>query len=517
MRSIGKKEKHQIVGVTLFFLALIFLTAQFLYLRGVGSLRPIYIFNIAVDLSGMVTGYVLFVCCMIDVEKTGSDLRYLLRLIICAFLGLFFDAGAWLVDGIPELRVLNLLDNTCYYICAPVIGYLFWRYVTDYMGLRGRIVTAYTKALWVGLWIGITMRVLNLFTGIYFTVGEDGVFARGPYVVVSFLYVVTTLLLTLGLIVRIRKRLLLFQRVTLYLYVAGPFFATLLTLAVYGLSIAFAVVMLTILLMYCALNVTQGRERAAADQDMKVAAQIQEHMLPQIFPPFPDRGEEFELFASMTPAKEVGGDFYDFFLIDDDHLVLTIADVSGKGIPAALFMMVSRTLIKNQILSRGAVHPSEILREVNQRLTEEEAEIDMFVTVWLGILTISTGQLSYANAGHEYPVLRRAGGTFEIFKERHSPPLATMEGLSFRGGELALFPGDVLFVYTDGVTEATNDRNELFGEARMLSALDQVRDRPVEEMDRALRSAIAGFVGEAPQFDDITMLTLRYHHKGSVS
>ena len=250
--------------------------------------------------------------------------------------------------------------------------------------------------------------------------------------------------------------------------------------------------------------VTAEKERIGAE--LNVATQIQADMLPRIFPPFPGR-KEFDLFASMDPAKEVGGDFYDFFLIDDDHLAMVMADVSGKGVPAALFMVIAKTLLKNRAQAGGS--PKEILADVNNQLCEGN-DAELFVTCWLGILTISTGHLISASAGHEYPAVCRAGEGFTLLKDKHGPPLATMEGLRFRETELDLGHGDALFLYTDGVTEATNAAPELFGEQRMLDALNHYNTETPEKLLAGVRREIDAFVTEAPQFDDITMLCLRF-------
>jgi len=249
--------------------------------------------------------------------------------------------------------------------------------------------------------------------------------------------------------------------------------------------------------------VTAEKERIGAE--LNVATQIQASMLPCIFPPFPERGE-FDIYASMNPAKEVGGDFYDFFLIDRDHLGLVIADVSGKGVPAALFMVISKTLLKNQaMISRS---PGKILEIVNDQLCESN-EAEMFVTVWLAVYEISTGKLTAANAGHEYPAIRRAGGTFELYKDRHGFVLAGMEHTRYREYELSLHEGDTLFVYTDGVAEATNADNELFGTERLLQALNREPDGAPKDLLFTMKRDIDLFVGDAPQFDDITMLALK--------
>ena len=253
--------------------------------------------------------------------------------------------------------------------------------------------------------------------------------------------------------------------------------------------------------------VTAEKERIGAE--LNIATQIQADMLPRIFPPFPGRNE-FDIYATMTPAKEVGGDFYDFFMIDDDHLALVMADVSGKGVPAALFMVIAKTLIKNRAQMGGT--PSEILADVNEQLCEGN-EAELFVTVWLGILEISTGKVKASNAGHEYPAIYRPGEGYTLFKTKQSPAVATMEGLRFRESEFTLNPGDSLYVYTDGVAEATNSSNELFGTDRMIECLDGTVNMTVGEVLSAMKEAVDEFTGDAPQFDDITMLALRYYGK----
>ena len=256
------------------------------------------------------------------------------------------------------------------------------------------------------------------------------------------------------------------------------------------------------------LSVTAEKEKIGAE--LNVATQIQADMLPRIFPAFPDR-REFDLYAFMHPAREVGGDFYDFFLIDEDHLCMVIADVSGKGVPAALFMVIAKTLIKNQAMMGD--DPADILGKVNEQLCEGN-EAMLFVTVWISILTISTGKGIAANAGHEHPVIRRAGGSYELVVYRHSPAVAAMEGMRFRQHSFELHPGDRLFVYTDGVPEATNAENELFGNERMLDVLNSQPDRKPHALLETMKREIDIFVGEAPQFDDITMLCLDYFGPG---
>ena len=251
--------------------------------------------------------------------------------------------------------------------------------------------------------------------------------------------------------------------------------------------------------------VTAEKERIGAE--LNVATQIQEDMLPRIFPPFPQK-KEIDLFASMTPAKEVGGDFYDFFLIDETHLALVIADVSGKGVPAALFMVISKTLIKNRTMQGGT--PAQILQDVNNQLCEGN-EADMFVTCWLGIFDLSTGILTAANAGHEFPAICGPDRNFTLFKDKHGFVLAAMEGARYRDYEIQLERGGSIFVYTDGVPEATNADNDMFGADRMLASLNSRADNHPEVFIREVGDAVKAFTGEAPQFDDVTMIGMTWH------
>ena len=250
-------------------------------------------------------------------------------------------------------------------------------------------------------------------------------------------------------------------------------------------------------------DVTKEKERIGAE--LSLATKIQADMLPNIFPAFPER-KEFDIHASMTPAKEVGGDFYDFFLLDDDHLGMVIADVSGKGVPAALFMMMSKILVSNYAFIGGS--PAAVLEAVNEQICKNNEE-EMFVTVWFGILTISTGKVIAANAGHEYPMLKGADGKFEMLKDKHGFVVGGMEGLKYKDYEFTLEKGGTLFVYTDGVAEATNLQEELFGTDRMLEALNTDPEASPKQLLENMRSAVDRFVGEATQFDDLTMLSIK--------
>ena len=249
---------------------------------------------------------------------------------------------------------------------------------------------------------------------------------------------------------------------------------------------------------------TAAREKIATQLD--VATAIQQNSLPQKFPAFPDR-KEFDIYASMTPALEVGGDFYNFFLVDNDHLAMIIADVSDKGIGAALFMMVSNILIENRTIMGGK--PSEILQFVNNQLCLHN-NLSMFVTVWLGIMEISTGEIIAANAGHEYPMIKSGNGEFELYNDgKHGAMLGLVEGMEFQDYTLKLDKGGALYLYTDGVAEAEDAQHTQFGTERTLEALNKRPDATPQDLIKNIKTAISDFVKDAPQFDDTTMLCVK--------
>lgn len=254
-------------------------------------------------------------------------------------------------------------------------------------------------------------------------------------------------------------------------------------------------------------TVTAEKERIGAELD--VAAKIQTSMLPCIFPPFPNR-DEFDIYATMDPAKEVGGDFYDFFMVDDDHLAFVVADVSGKGVPAALFMVIGKTLIKDHT----GLHDDlgEVFTEVNNILCASNSE-EMFITAFEGVLNLKTGELRYVNAGHEMPFICRKNGVYEPFKVKAGFVLAGMEGIRYRSGIVQLQPGDKIFQYSDGVPEAMNRKNEQYGMQRLGKVLAQNSEKTPAELLPAIKADLDAFVGEAEQFDDITMLCIEFSGK----
>ena len=247
------------------------------------------------------------------------------------------------------------------------------------------------------------------------------------------------------------------------------------------------------------------REKERVSTELQMANRIQNSMIPNVFPPFPGR-KEFDIYASMEPAREVGGDFYDFYLIDEDHLCLVMADVSGKGVPAALFMMKSKVILQScAMLGKSA---AEILVRTNEAICSSN-QVEMFVTVWTGILEISTGRITAANAGHEYPAVMQ-NGSFSLLKDKHGLVIGGMDGVQYTEYEIDLKPGDKLFLYTDGIPEATDKDEKMFGVQRMLDALNKDPGADPRQILENVREDVDDFVMGAEQFDDMTMLCLEY-------
>ena len=253
-------------------------------------------------------------------------------------------------------------------------------------------------------------------------------------------------------------------------------------------------------------SIDQSAKTMKTTAELNIATNIQKSMLPCIFPAFPDR-KEFDIFATMDPAREVGGDFYDFFMVDESHLAIVVADVSGKGVPAALFMVIGKTLIKDH--TKPGRDLGEVFTEVNNLLCESNSE-GMFITAFEGVLDLATGEFNFVNAGHEIPFLCKKGKTFEPYKIRAGFVLAGMEGIRYKYGSMKLEVGDRIFQYTDGVTEATNKNNELYGMGRLTEILTKNSKLEPTKLLPVVKADIDSFVGSAPQFDDITMLCLEY-------
>ena len=502
------KNKHgAIISIIQFFM--IIALFHLVFRIGIDNVKPVYLINIGVDFVGMMVGFMLYVCCLVELRKSGSDIKYMIALINVAFLTLFLDGCAWLVDGIPALRNYNILVNTLYYMTSPVEAYLFWMYTMTYLKVRKSLIKQLSVIVSAGAYIAIAIRIINIFTGIYFTVGQDGIYARSLLFPISFIYSFFTVIAALVAVVLERRYLERYQIITFFMYAFLPLIMGFVTMFVYGISVGPAAVMILLLLMYCVLNVSEWREMAAASRDAALAEKLQDDAIPKDFPFMPGR-KEFDLYAYLRPAQGVCSDFYDYYMIDDENLAMVVGDVSGEAIEATLFMLLSKKLIKSALSSGSS--PEKAMELVNDQLCDGNTS-NFFLTVWLGVVNLKTGEGFSVNAGHVHPIIRHAGGDYEFVFYKHSLAAAVMENTKYKLNPFKMEVGDSIFVYTDGFSEATNDKNEFLGKERILKIMNKF---PVANPKLAIENALVGideYIADTVQSDDLALLYMTYYGK----
>ncbi|MBR4331827.1 MAG: serine/threonine-protein phosphatase [Clostridia bacterium] len=418
-----------------------------------------------------------------------------------------------LMDGLPGTGVrtalyivtfLEMLAAGCmaHMISLLVIAVAKLKNAKPVLIVLGALLILHTALLIVG-WC----------TGMIYSFDESNVYQRAPLYVLSNVCPLAMLLIDVVVLLRCCKDVDRRVKSAFWVYMIAPIAAIVIQSAFYGVqliifaTVGAAVYMFSVIVQnQNAAYEKQQVESSRIETELTMASSIQADMLPSIYPAFPER-PEFDIFASMDPAKEVGGDFYDFFLVDEDHLALVMADVSGKGVPAALFMMASKIIIANNTLLGKS--PAKVLTDANNAICANNRE-GLFVTVWLGILDMITGKVVAANAGHERPAVMHAGGDFELIDDPHGLAIGGIEGMKYKEYEFTLNAGDKLFLYTDGVPEATNAEEKLFGKERMLEALNAVKDETPQGVLKGVRRSVDGFVQQAEQFDDLTMLCVVY-------
>ena len=462
-----------------------------------------YQYNVGLDSLGALVCAALFYGCMKQ-KGDGSRIFRVLIVLVCTC----FTVNELMVLTAfkPEQRALCFIFCLLSKLIDLAMIYLFYFYVRATLGFEGKFAAVVHKVLPVLLAAQTLVLFLNIFFPVTFEVTAEGIYQETAINLIEEVFLVVASLATTVLIIRSHSPVN--QKVAVLTFIYLPIFEYVFMLeGAFGEASQYAIVLMSLIIMYCVVFNYKSNKLAATETELNMATEIQTGVLPSEFPAFPDR-TEFDIHASMDPAKEVGGDFYDFFMIDPDHLALVIADVSGKGVPAALFMMSAKIYINDHAMWGGT--PAEILGRVN-KLVCANNEAHMFVTVWLGILEISTGKLTTSSAGHEYPIIN-VNGKYELFKDKHGMAVGAFEMAKYTDTEIQLKAGDSIFVYTDGVAEATDAANQLFGTDRTVDALNAVpAGVPQKEVLAGVRAAVDAFVKEAPQFDDLTMLGLRYN------
>lgn len=462
----------------------------------------IFQYNVGIDSLGALVCAALYYGCFKQ-KGEGSKTFRLLILLVCAC----FTVNEVMIftSGLPEYRIVFFIFCMLSKLIDIAVIFLFYLYVRETLAFEGKFAKIVEKLLPVLLVIQTLVLLSNIFYPVTFEVTAEGAYKDTAVYLIEEVFLATASILTTILVFMSHNPFS--QKVAVLTFIFLPLIEYAILGGSFGEASQYGIVLMSLVIMYCVIFNFKSNKLAATETELNMATQIQTSMLPSVFPAFPDR-TEFDIHASMDPAKEVGGDFYDFFMIDEDHLALVIADVSGKGVPAALFMMSSKIYINDHATMGGT--PAEILERVN-KLVCANNEAHMFVTVWLGILEISTGKLTTSSAGHEYPIIN-VNGKYELFKDKHGMAVGAFEFAKYTDTEIQLKKGDSIFVYTDGVAEATNANNQLFGTDRTVEALNSI-SAGVAQKDvlSGVRAAVDAFVKEAPQFDDLTMLGLRYN------
>lgn len=379
--------------------------------------------------------------------------------------------------------------------------------------LQKNVASKLSILLYALLFVHLIILVVGLPFNLVYYFDANNAYQRGGGYLLCNLCPMLMLIFDVVLLVHGRKEIDKRVNIALWIYIIAPIIAMIIQSFSQKIQLILFATVGASVYMFSVIIQNQNEqyekqrvESSRIDAELNMASAIQADMLPNIFPAFPER-PEFDIYASMTPAKEVGGDFYDFFLVDDDHLCMVMADVSGKGVPAALFMMASKIILSNN--AKLGKSPAQILADTNSSICSNNRE-EMFVTVWLGILEISTGKLTAANAGHEYPAIKSKNGEFELLHDAHGFVIGGMNGVKYKEYEINLEKGSKIFLYTDGVPEATNADKKMFGVDNMINALNKDAAAAPDQIMQNVHNAVDKFVDEAEQFDDLTMMCIEY-------
>ncbi len=493
--------KHSVwIGLAFTIASAVFTVAlSFAFFFKDARLQP-FLFDAGVNAMGTLICAALYYGCL---KQGGDGVKAFRALNILVGAGFAINAMMHFTTGVPAQSRLCFVFCLLSKLIDLVMIFFFYQYVRRTLDFKGKLAEWADRGIPILLVLQILVLLTNIFYPLTFRVDANGLYQTAATSWAEDIYLGVVSLITAILIVRSDSPRN--QKVAALTFIFLPVIQYAAFLGEFGHASQYGMVLMSLIIMYCVIFNDKSSKLASTQTELNMATEIQASMLPSIFPAFPNR-KEFDLFASMDPAKEVGGDFYDFFMIDDDHLGVVIADVSGKGVPAALFMMISKTVVQNY--AKLGISAAEVLTKANEALCAQN-KMEMFVTTWVGILELSTGKMTCSSAGHEYPAICH-DGKFELYLDKHGLVLGGMDGARYRNYELQLEKGDKIFVYTDGVPEATNAAKEMFGTDRMIEALNTNAEAEPKEVLRIVRESVDAFVGSAEQFDDLTMVCLKY-------
>lgn len=468
---------------------------------GLGHLSRLFLISYCFDVTSMLFCSAVFASSSVhdrDFEASTVTFKAMVFRLAATF---FLEAMVWLLDGIPKLRVLNLAANELLILSGNISVALFWRYLCHLLELRDKRFVRTSRAFSGLFLLQVLLLLFNLPTHLLFSINAEGIWVRSDAYALSHLF--DLLVLLVCVIVTTSTKMEKKQKFILVLYVAVPFAAGLISAFLPRMSLAHPAGFVAVIFCFAYIYLRKSNELTSKKAEMDFATGIQKSMLPR---DMKDPDCRFEMIGHMYPAREVGGDFYDFYRLDEDHLAVLIADVSGKGLPAAMFMMKGISTLKNFAVSGLPV--GEIMSRANTSLCINN-KAEMFITAWMAVINEKTGLLSIVNAGHNFPVLKKADGSVSFVKLKSGIPLASFDQMNYRVRELKMEPGDTLLLYTDGVTEAHSRTAELFGDDRILKSVEGKAASP-NELCLNLLQDVDRFAVGTDQFDDITMVAVHY-------
>ena len=503
LNGLMRKQTWIVMACYYICLAMTIGAIIFLKVKGAGNLSKGTCLSLGADIVSMAISTVLLYSCKQDRNLDSNYTKIFVMLITMTSVLTYTDLASWLVQDAPELRTWNIIITTANYTSESILRYYFFRYVIAQLELEGRLVNIISGIMNYLMIPVLILNLANLFYPVYFYVDPMGVYSRTDLYLLSHAYNLLTVLVALGGMVV--STVPIKTKIISASFILIPVATNLVTGINQEITARHSAMLVSIVLIYGVLFAEREKTLITTEDELSMANNIQTSVIPNIFPAFPER-QEFDVYGSMDAAKEVGGDFFDFFFIDKHHLAMVMADVSGKGIPAALFMMSAKIIINDRAMMGGT--PSEILEYANARICNKNEE-EMFITVWLGILDITTGELTCANAGHEYPCFCR-NGEFELYKDVHGFVVGAYEDEEYEDYKIKLEPGDYIFLYTDGLPEANNAKGELFGNERMVEVLNRGKNLSPKELLDLVKKSVEDFEKGAPQFDDLTMMAVKY-------
>jgi len=474
-------------------------------LKGVKNMDHFLSFNTGGEIAAIFAGVMITVSILPSYKRQSGYVRLFVTLTASLCFLMTCDLGEALVDKMPELIWLNTLFPTLVWISETFVFFFFWMYSTHVLKSSGKTIDILNILAIAFTFVFVLIPIVTIKNPLYFRVNpETGEYSRnGVYWWIS--RIPSTYFIIATIIAIFLSKESIKSKIVISIFMGLPILAMGSGGYKTGVAIQYIAMMMSVILIFAFVFSDHERNLYSTSKELGLATSIQKHMLPTIFPAFPDR-KEFDIYASMTPAKQVGGDFYDFFLIDEDHLGMVMADVSDKGVPAALFMMASKIMVQNYAMMGKS--PAEVLTAVNNQICSNNQD-EMFVTVWLGILDLRTGKLVAANAGHEKPAIKYPDSKFELYADKHGFVVGWYKNIKYTNYEITLPKGSKIFLYTDGVPEASSSDGQ-FGRERMVKTLNKYRDLPPEEIVHNVKEDIDLFVGQNDQFDDITMLCTEF-------